>query len=1199
MAQITTAASGDSDDTGTWTGGVVPVSGDRAVIQAGHTVTVPVGVTWTIGHHPASNDADPAINIAATGQLINNGTINCQGDVLLSNSNTVRSYVQGAGATFNFDFSDTSSPSSQVYRMIQPSQYPGTQPSIQITGTMGAHCTFTTVGGGKGRFEESGVNYYGLIEAEWCDFSNIGSSSFPFMRLALTSDTEDPSSIFTMSDCTLTNCGPITMDGYNLGQRSTFELLRTRFISSAGTTPLSINAYGTKLGSNTARTILGCIFDKTVYLYSPADFLITVNYFANGYVTSESLGTGGYRFENNTVRLTAATGDLAINFGRFEENLVLFDDPSSNPHLVAAGVYANVGTYDIKRNVFKYTGSASDGDCITIGSPSAAVTINIENNIVLPNEAGESTGTLLSALGNANVTLNVVHNTAFLGTGGGCAVGETYAGHAGMLNSFKSNLFWDTSARAYKLFDSGTDNSVSNLVASADADYNGGFNFNAGSNLKGYNNLEFSSGSPGSHDVSGDPLFSDDTVDLGTWDDSYGGGGTIEDALTRLQDDPYNIFSFLNYVRNGFAPTEADYDEAAHDGATIGAVPFAGTSDATTFTFVGPTSGLVSVASSNFTVTPDGTYTGTVTPTAVGGGTFTPTSLSWSASSVPKTFTYTPGSAGVKTISIVNDQALTNPASISYTASLSPATTFTFTGPSGGLIGAPSTNFTVTPTGPYTGTVTPSAGGGGGAFTPTVLTWSNDNSAKTFTYTPTTEGVKTISLTNSGALTNPVPLSYAASAGLATTLTLTGPASGEVGEPSGVFTVTPNANYTGTVTPVAVGGGTFSPNVLTFTSSSAPQIFIYTPATEGGKTISLSNSGSLSNPTPLAYTALPRSATGFTFSGPSTAYVNEASKDFTVIPNGNFSGTITPSAGVGGGTFIPQYLYWNNSEVAKLFTYTPATEGEKTITLASDTDVEVPPSITLLASRRVSCEEVLIEPSTCGTTYPFAPNRSYSQGGPYTCSPHFPALKGNFVVPAANVSIQIVVTDTSPFYVGQGIKIGPAYFQIVDILSSSTLEVRHNGLATVGLSMTATHPSQGCYQYPITPAGSVKLQKLVTVKGYDNSFNVISSAFTITGTNLLVHGNLSPKTIEYNAEVVGTFANSPTRLGIVLPKNIDTTKPFHVPSAEYYDGTNWLPLMSQANSLDASVVALLKTDGTVFASGSNRKIRVSGVYESV
>lgn len=52
----------------------------------------------------------------------------------------------------------------------------------------------------------------------------------------------------------------------------------------------------------------------------------------------------------------------------------------------------------------------------------------------------------------------------------------------------------------------------------------------------------------------------------------------------------------------------------------------------------------------------------------------------------------------------------------------------------------------------------------GGTFTPSTLTWSGDASAKTFTYTPASTGVKTIGFSSSGTptLTDHDDISYTA-----------------------------------------------------------------------------------------------------------------------------------------------------------------------------------------------------------------------------------------------------------------------------------------------------------------------------------------------------------------------------------------------------------------------------------------------------
>jgi hypothetical protein len=94
---------------------------------------------------------------------------------------------------------------------------------------------------------------------------------------------------------------------------------------------------------------------------------------------------------------------------------------------------------------------------------------------------------------------------------------------------------------------------------------------------------------------------------------------------------------------------------------------------ATTYVYSGPTSGATAVASAPFTVH---LLSGQTVPAPVtvtphdggGGGTFTPSTVSLTTAAPSATFTYTPGSTGAKTISVTNGGGLTDPASLTYTA---------------------------------------------------------------------------------------------------------------------------------------------------------------------------------------------------------------------------------------------------------------------------------------------------------------------------------------------------------------------------------------------------------------------------------------------------------------------------------------------------------------------------------------------------
>jgi len=355
-----------------------------------------------------------------------------------------------------------------------------------------------------------------------------------------------------------------------------------------------------------------------------------------------------------------------------------------------------------------------------------------------------------------------------------------------------------------------------------------------------------------------------------------------------------------------------------------------------TYTLSGPSGGNVGVPSTSFTVSlPAGGFLAapvTITPNdGGGGGAFTPASVMLSTDSPSATFSYTPASSGAKTISTTNSGTLTDPAALTYTA-MPPATTYTLTGPSSGPTSVASSNFTVAlPAGTSLAapvTITPNDGGGGGGFTPTSVILSAASPSATFTYTPASSGAKTISTTNSGTLTNPAALTYTAIP-LATTYTLTGPSSGPKDVASANFTVQLPGGTT-LAAPVTItpsdggGGGAFTPTSVILSAAAPSATFTYTPASYGAKTISTTNSGTLTNPASLTYTSI---ATTYSFTGPSGGTELVASTPFTVaLPSGGVllaPVTITPHDGGAGGTFTPTTVNLSTGTPSQTFTYTP------------------------------------------------------------------------------------------------------------------------------------------------------------------------------------------------------------------------------------------------------------------------------------
>lgn len=125
-----------------------------------------------------------------------------------------------------------------------------------------------------------------------------------------------------------------------------------------------------------------------------------------------------------------------------------------------------------------------------------------------------------------------------------------------------------------------------------------------------------------------------------------------------------------------------------------------------------------------------------------------------------------PGVVTIKTVTGFRLQLNGTPDSGNYFLhwSIKGASGFFFTGPSSGAQDAPSSAFEVSlpDESGLVGSVivTPHDGGAGGTFTPSTVALTIDAPVATFTYTPTTSGTRTLTVTNNRGLSNPVGISY-------------------------------------------------------------------------------------------------------------------------------------------------------------------------------------------------------------------------------------------------------------------------------------------------------------------------------------------------------------------------------------------------------------------------------------------------------
>lgn len=567
MALFTSSQAGNWSSASTWGGAGVPANGDTASI--GHAVTVDVNTTVGTSPAPGTN----AITITSGGSLViaDNVVLTLRGEVTAATPGTATTVLtMGQGSVLEFDGSQAASPSAAKYK-FQLGTANGARARASITGVAGNPAVVrSNAGGGNGYFTRSTFTNTGFMLVAYCDFLRIGDAGNKFAKPDLA--TSSGTSRFTFADCLFDACGTWDAnDGGTPGAAAWIGLTRCTFKNSVGGN-VTLN---TAASPTSQRDVVDCVFDKLVAWTSTAGFTITGNLFLAGFSVAGS--TAWTLWSGNMVVRPTSVQDT-VN-GDCVDTYFLQNHTTANPHFVGPNSALSV-VFD--GCLFEFAGSDTAGDCILIPSPAAAKTYTIRNCLVLPNGSGLASGSLISALGNANASFSCTHNT---GLGGGnsqalVTVGETYAGFTGMCTAFKSNLVWKASgATGLKWFQTGT---TSDIATAANLDNNTGWNLATGTQGKGYS-CTLSAGSPGANDVDQDPLFADRTRNLATWDAALGGAGTNANAIAELAkrndrsgyNPGYTIAGLIAWVRAGFAPRNAALKGAAHDGGDIGAVPVA------------------------------------------------------------------------------------------------------------------------------------------------------------------------------------------------------------------------------------------------------------------------------------------------------------------------------------------------------------------------------------------------------------------------------------------------------------------------------------------------------------------------------------------------------------------------------------------------------------------------------------------------
>jgi len=566
MAAITTAQAGNWSATATWTGGVVPGNGDTVTLN--HAVTC--NDNRTVGVSPGAGAATAAIlcNAALT---VDGATLTCRGDIKL---NDVGLILNNRGI-FEFDASQAGTPSTALY-ICAPTDHNQASARVTANGTSGSLCTIRSVntnGGANGRIDNNGFLRGGMVTCTYTNFLRVGDGTYP--HYAIYWFPSNGADALTLDHCTFDTCGPLLGDN-NMVAGVTLHVTNCTTKNSLGSNSIELLSNTT---STSIRELAGCVFDKNAVLTSASLTVTPENIFLGGYTGGAS--TTYVTWSGNLVRSTDAN-DYSV-FGDVLNDYWLKDGAISNPHYFQ---WADGGNWTVDGAIFELSGgTATDGDIISMPSPASARTYVVKNCLALPNDNGGESGDFISALGNANVTFQVRHNTyvASNQVSNGCRVGETYNAHAGMCTLFKDNIAWHATSGGHKFTNTnGAPNN--NVVSPANANFNAGWNLQAGSQLKGYN-TPMTGGSPGANDVDGDPQFVDRTRNIKTWDTSLGGPGTVAHALAELgkrneagYNSAYTVAALRTYVRAGFMPQATAIRSAASDSTTIGAVQWVSSS---------------------------------------------------------------------------------------------------------------------------------------------------------------------------------------------------------------------------------------------------------------------------------------------------------------------------------------------------------------------------------------------------------------------------------------------------------------------------------------------------------------------------------------------------------------------------------------------------------------------------------------------
>ncbi len=542
-ASYTATSSGNWAVTSTWGNSGPPGDGDTITINDGVTVTVSdariIGTSGANGTIAVNTSNSGALVIALGGQL------QVRGDVQYSvggGANTTAYLIVQAGGIFEWNSSLAVSPATTQYTAHPDGAY-GFRLFI-TTGTATSHAIVrSNAGGGNGYWRLQGANIGGGYLLQYTDFLRIGDAVNPAFSIKSFSDHSN-STPWDATHNTFTSCG-IAPNGGDVGGEAVWRhshnvhtgSLGSQILSRPGSSDTShlciYKGFPAGCLSGGIREMNANVFDiRTDTNFDATDFTIHSNYFADrlGICISCAPFHTWWYFQNNFYRVPVSDSEFMYLMGDSRDNFWLLDEPiSNNPHGTVPGAASGqTMSGEIVDHAGQITQSISA--FFILGSTSPSNAYALKDSILLPNASGTASFWLASMLQGAGstYTLSVDHNTAIMTTGSTgvyTAHGTTPApNNPGQLSSYRDNILWNPVAgdQPYKL--QAYLHWNMDVCAPAMCDYNDGFNTTSGGG--GFTNggngyADNFSSTPGQNDLSVDPMFTDSTRNMATFDSAY------------------------------------------------------------------------------------------------------------------------------------------------------------------------------------------------------------------------------------------------------------------------------------------------------------------------------------------------------------------------------------------------------------------------------------------------------------------------------------------------------------------------------------------------------------------------------------------------------------------------------------------------------------------------------------------------------